>query len=213
MSASPEWEVAAAARVAKAAGPTAPLVPRAVLTSPEARPACSAAMPVVARARVRHQARRQRGGPGALYQARCDQHRRIAGETAGEAGEAERRDAREEDPPVTDEVGGAGRQQQQSAERDQVAVDDPLQRRRSHSQVEAHLRQGHVHDQPVQDHHQLRPAGEREYRDRRVLPASLPVRSTSTFGINVTRVVRWPTLATPRSICPTSTPPQPLWIR
>ena len=96
--------------------------------------------------------RRQRAAD-ALREARADQQRLARGEAAQQRREREERKAAQEHAPATDQVAEPPGQQQQPAERDQVGVDDPRQRRLREAEIRLDRRQRDVHDRGVEDDH------------------------------------------------------------
>ena len=94
----------------------------------------------------------------------ADQHRLAGGQPAQHRGGREQHEARQEHALAPDQVADAPGQQQQPAERDQVAVDHPGQVALGEVQVVLDRRQRDVHDRRVEDHHQLAEAehGERD---------------------------------------------------
>ena len=67
----------------------------------------------------------------------------------------ERHDAAQEDPLVAEQVAEPAGQQQEAAERQQVGVDDPGQRRLGEAEVGLDRRQRDVHDARVEHDHQV----------------------------------------------------------
>ena len=79
---------------------------------------------------------------GALDEPRSDQRRLAVGQAACRARRREHGQADQEDPPVPEQVAETAGQQQQAAERDQVAVHDPREGRLREVQVDAGSRAG-----------------------------------------------------------------------
>ena len=104
---------------------------------------------------------RQRGGRGqraadALDDPGGEQPRLVGGEAAGQRGEREQGDARDEDPAPSEQVAHPPAEQQQAAEGERVGVDDPLQVRPGEVQRVLDVRQRDVDDGRVEHDHQLR---------------------------------------------------------
>ena len=89
----------------------------------------------------------------ALHEAGADEQLLVRGQAAGQRGRGEEREAGEEDAPTTDQVTEAAGEQQQAAERDQVAVDHPGEGRLREAEVLLDRRQRDVHDRRVEDDH------------------------------------------------------------
>jgi hypothetical protein len=118
--------------------------------------------PVAARARgERRGDQRQRGGRDdrtarALDDPGCQQPGLRGGEPAGERRGREQHQARHEHPAPSEQVTGAAAEQQQTAERQRVRVDHPLQAAARESECRLNMRQRDVDDGRVQNDHQLR---------------------------------------------------------
>jgi len=107
----------------------------------------------------RHGDDREHGGredrPGrALERAERDQHPGRRREAAQQRGRGEDAEADEEDRPPPDQVAEAPGEQQQTAEGDQVGVDDPCEARLGEAEVILDRRQGDVDHRDVEDDHQ-----------------------------------------------------------
>ena len=76
------------------------------------------------------------------------------GETAEERRDREDDEANDEDPPPAEHVGELAAAQQEHAERQRVAVHDPLELGDRDAEVLADGRQGHVHDRVVEHDHE-----------------------------------------------------------
>ena len=90
-------------------------------------------------------------------------------EAAGQRGDAEQREAGQEEPAAAEQVARPPAEQQQAAERERVAVDDPLQAVGGEPEVGLDRGQRDVHDRDVEDDHEL---GDGEHRQREPLAIS-----------------------------------------
>ena len=104
----------------------------------------------------RERRRRDDGAAGPLDDAGADEPPRRGGEPAGERTRGEQQDPRDEHPAPAEEITSAAAQQQQTAEGERVAVDDPLQVGGIEAQGMLDRRQSDVHDGGVEHDHQLR---------------------------------------------------------
>ena len=84
-------------------------------------------------------------------------------EAAGQRGDAEQREAGEEEAAAAEQVARAPAEQEQAAERERVAVDDPLQALGGEPEIALDRGQRDVHDRDVEHHHEL---GDGEDRER-----------------------------------------------
>jgi hypothetical protein len=91
-----------------------------------------------------------------------DQHELIARQPACHRRQRERHDPGEKHPLAPKQVSQASSQQQKAAERDQVRVQNPRQVRLREAEVALHRRERDVHDRPIEHHHQLPHAHNRE---------------------------------------------------
>jgi hypothetical protein len=98
--------------------------------------------------------RRGHRAAGALEEARADQNALAGGDAAQDRGDREHCEPREEDLPAPDQVAEPPGQQQQAAERDQIGVHHPRQRRGREAEVVLDRRQRDVHDRDVEHDHQ-----------------------------------------------------------
>ena len=89
-----------------------------------------------------------------------DQHALAARQPAGQRGEREQHQTGDEHSPAPEQIGGAAAQQQEARERDRVGVDDPLQVLLGEVQAPADRGQRNVDDLDVENHHELRQAGQ-----------------------------------------------------
>ena len=112
---------------------------------------------------------RQRGGRDqrgaeALHGAGDDQPQLALGEAAGQRGDREEDEARDEHAPPAEQVGQAAAEQQEAAEDQGVGVDDPGQVVLGEVEVLADRRQRDVDDRRVEDDDELggREKGERQ---------------------------------------------------
>ena len=102
------------------------------------------------------QARRGQGrSADALQDAGRDQQPGIPGQAAGQAGGGKDHQAGLEHALAAEEVTGPGREEQEPAEGDQVAIDHPLLISRGEPESGLHGRQGDVHDRRVDDDHEV----------------------------------------------------------
>jgi hypothetical protein len=99
---------------------------------------------------------------------------RVLGEAAEQARPGEDGDADQVQAAAPVEVGGTAAEEQEPGEGEHVGVDHPLEARGAVVEVPADRGQGDVHDRDVEDHHELRHAGDGE--DEPV--GGVPVRST-----------------------------------
>ena len=137
--------------------PTRPAAPPMMLHRVRARCRwCSSAWLAVMRLRL---VGASAAAPVALDDPGREQHRRIGRQAAGQAGDGEDDRAEEEHPLAAEEVAGPGGQQQETAEGEQVAADDPLLLAGRQVKSGPHLRQGQGHDGGVEHDHELRQAG------------------------------------------------------
>ena len=102
----------------------------------------------------RQRGRGDDGGARALHDARRDQQHRVLGQPAGQAGQRERDQARDEHAPPAEQVRGPAAEDQQAAERDGVARHDPLHRIGGHVQLALDRGQRDVHDAEIEDDHE-----------------------------------------------------------
>src|SRR6185312_7150055 len=77
------------------------------------------------------------------------------GESAGERGSGEERDADEEEAPIAEEIAEPPCEQKEAAEGHEIGVDDPGERRGGESQICPDRRQRDIHDGGVEHHHQI----------------------------------------------------------
>ena len=98
---------------------------------------------------------RDDGPAESLNRARCDQHSLRAREPACERRQREDRDPDQEQPAVAEEVAEPTTEQQKAAEREDVGVHDPCERRLREAEIGADRRERDVHDRGVQDDHQI----------------------------------------------------------
>ena len=92
--------------------------------------------------------------PDALHDACADQHAGAVRETAEERRRSEDHEADHEDPPAAEHVGELAAAQEEHAERERVAVHDPLELGDRDAEVLADRRQSHVHDRVVEHDHE-----------------------------------------------------------
>ena len=100
----------------------------------------------------------------ALHRARDEQELGLGSEPAAERGAGIQREARDEDVPAPEQVGGAAAEQQKPGGRHGVRADHRLQRLRRIAQLPPDLRQRHDHDVLIERDDQHR---ERQQRQRR----------------------------------------------
>ena len=110
---------------------------------------------------------RERHGRGdraahALHRTRGDQELLRGRQAAGQRGDGEQRDAGQEQPAVAVQVAEPPAQQQEAAERQQIGVHDPGQRRRREAEVVPDRGQRHVHDRRVEHDHEAAEAEDDE---------------------------------------------------
>jgi hypothetical protein len=110
---------------------------------------------------------RQRGrgherGAQALQRAGGDEHPAGLRQAVQQRGDREDHDADEEHTLAPEEVRRSTAEQQEAAEDERVAVDDPLEARRREVEVGLDRRQGDVRDGRVEHDHELRDADEDE---------------------------------------------------
>ena len=139
---------------------------------------------------------RQRGGGDqraaeALEGPCADQHRVRGRQAVEQRCEREDRRSRHEQPPPADQVGHAPAQQQEAAEHQRVAVDDPLQRGVGEAEVGLDRRQRDVHDGGVEDDHELREADDDE-RQPGVHRGQVRVKAPFHVGQGIRTGVRTP---------------------
>ena len=91
----------------------------------------------------------------ALHEAGDDEFALRLRKAAGQRGKHEQDDPGDEHPPATDEVTKTTPEQQEAAERDQVAIDHPRQARLREVQVALNMGQRNVDDRGIEDAHQL----------------------------------------------------------
>ena len=103
----------------------------------------------------RQRDRRDDGAADSLHRPRDDQELLGVCESAEERGNREERNTRQEQPPVAEEIAQPPAEQQEAAEREQIGVHHPRQRRLAEAEVVANRREGDVHDRPVEDDHQV----------------------------------------------------------
>ncbi len=99
-------------------------------------------------------------------------------EAPDERGDGEAGDAENEEPAMPEEVAKPPAEQQEAAERQQVGVDDPGERRLAEAEVGPDRRQRDIHDDRVEDDHQVRGAEQEERSQRRRSASCLAVRSS-----------------------------------
>ncbi len=148
-----------------------------VSTPPSSRPAAAppaAIAPQTASAFVRSSTLgeggrddRQRGGGDqcgaeALQRAGADEHRVRGREAVDQRRDGEDRRTGDEQPSAAEKIGHPPAQQQEAAEHQRVAVDDPLQGGVGDVQVGLDRRQRDVHDGGVENDHELREADDDE---------------------------------------------------
>ena len=136
----------------------APRIPRALFRS---EPSCEGHRD------DREDRRRQRGAGESLQGARRDEHPRRGGEPAEERDEGEERQSGHEHLAPPEQVAHATTEQQESAERQRVGADDPLEVLRREVEILLDRRERDVHDRHVEDDHQV---GDAE--DGECLPAA-----------------------------------------
>ena len=113
---------------------------------------------------------RQGGGRGqrgadALEGTGGQEHPAGDGQPAEEGAQGEDGDAGQEGAAPSEQVAGAGPQEQQAAEGEQVAVEDPRELAPGEAEALLNVREGHVDDGGVQHHHELgRQYDEQEHR-------------------------------------------------
>jgi hypothetical protein len=98
----------------------------------------------------------QHGRPDALYHPGGDQQARLDGQAPGDARRHEHDQADPVQPGPAVYVGQPPAQQQQPAEGDRIAADEPLQRGRGDVQAVLDRGQDDVDDREVQHDHELR---------------------------------------------------------
>ena len=103
----------------------------------------------------RERDRRDDGAAEPLHGARGDQHSLRARQAAGERRQREERDAEQEEPAVAEQVAEPAAEQQEAAEREDVGVHDPRERRLREAEIGADRRERDVHDRGVEDDHQI----------------------------------------------------------
>jgi hypothetical protein len=106
--------------------------------------------------------RRQQRAERALQRAGADEHGEGLGGAAGRGGGGEAEQAGDQRALAAEQVAELAAEQQQAAERQRVAGDDPLARVVGEAQVVLRGRQRDVHDRRVEHDHQLRHAEDRE---------------------------------------------------
>jgi hypothetical protein len=102
-------------------------------------------------------------GAEALQAPRGDQHPGRRGEAVEQRGQREQGDAGHEQPAAADEVRRPPAEQQEAAEHERVAVDDPREVGGGEAEVALDRGQGDVHDRRVEHDHELREADEDEH--------------------------------------------------
>ena len=90
-----------------------------------------------------------------LHGAGGNEHALARGEPARDRREREQRHPAEEHSPVAEQVAEPAAEEQEAAEREEVRVHDPRERRLGKAQVLADRRQRHVHDRRVEHDHQV----------------------------------------------------------
>ena len=98
---------------------------------------------------------RDDGPAESLNRARCDQQSLRARQPACERRQREDRDPDQEQPAVAEEVAEPTAEQQKTAEREDVGVHDPGERRLREAEIGADRRECDIHDRGVQDDHQI----------------------------------------------------------
>src|SRR4029079_2086642 len=93
-------------------------------------------------------------GAGSLDDAGADQPAGARRETAEERRDREDHEPDDEDPPPPEHVGEFAAGQHEDAERERVAVEDPLELGDADAQVALDRRQRHVHDRVVEHDHE-----------------------------------------------------------
>ena len=128
--------------------------------------------------------------PPSPWTARAAISTRLAvGEAAGQRGEREQEQARDEHPPAPEQVSRAAAEEQEAGEGDRIGVDDPLQVDLGEVEPRADRGQRDVDDRDVEDDHELRQAGQEEGRAQMrargardcVLPCGSSLRAHVTF--------------------------------
>ena len=93
-------------------------------------------------------------GARALHDPRRDQQHRVLRQPAGQAGQGERDQARDEHAPPAEQVGGPAAENEKAAERDGVSRHDPLDCVGGHVQFPLDRGQRDVHDAEIEDDHE-----------------------------------------------------------
>ncbi len=101
-----------------------------------------------------------------LQPARADQHHAIRCSAAHQRGDPEQHEGRHKDLTLPEVVRGAAAEDEEAGEHDHVRVDHPQQFGRREAEVRLHVRQRHVDDAQVEDHHELRDAADGEHPRR-----------------------------------------------
>ena len=112
-----------------------------------------------------HQRKRDRRHDRAadpLHRPRRDEHALRGREAADERGRREERDPRQEQAAVAEEVAEPPAQQQEAAERQQVGVHDPRERRLGEPEILADRGKRDADDRHVEDDHQVAQAQDEE---------------------------------------------------
>jgi hypothetical protein len=91
----------------------------------------------------------------ALREARRDEHAGARGQPRPERRGEEQRETDHEHPAPAEQVAGTAAEEQEAAERQRVARDDPLEVLRREAKVLLDRRQGDVHDRDVEDDHEV----------------------------------------------------------
>ena len=102
----------------------------------------------------RQRGRGDDGGARALHDARGDQQHWVLGQPAGQAGQRERDQARDEHAPPAEQVSGPAAEDEKAAERDGVSRHHPLHRIGGHMQFALNRGQRDVHDAEIEDDHE-----------------------------------------------------------
>ena len=86
---------------------------------------------------------------------RCNQKPWRRGHAARDRGNGEERDADQEQPAVAEEVTKPAAEQEEAAERQEVRIHDPRERRLREAEVFPDRRERNVHDRRIEDDHQV----------------------------------------------------------
>jgi hypothetical protein len=103
----------------------------------------------------RQRGRRDHRAAGALDRPRGKQPPRAGGEPAEQRCRGKQQQPGDEHPPPAKDVTGAAAEQEQASEGDRVGVHDPFQAGSGEAKRPLDVREGDVHDGPIEHDHEL----------------------------------------------------------